>query len=261
MRGTFLPLLAAISLSLASCLAPRQMREVEKNTATASARIDSLRMELERVKLASRKAELAALRAAETATRLRADMQLQDDQLAEQIRQLSDRLEDVNNRLANLPGKWRLAEKKTAGTAAPPSQSDQSNQAGTDTERSALAEKARLYEMAYQDLVRGQYELSRQGFGEFLRKYPQSALADNAQYWIAESFYAQQKFARAAAEFSQVPIKYPTGDKVPAAKLKRAYALLALGQRADARSLLKQVVNQFPTTPEADLARDKLEEH
>jgi len=55
-----------------------------------------------------------------------------------------------------------------------------------------------------------------------------------------------------------VKLAYPASEKVPAALLKKGFAYLALNDRSRAVSALKQVVNGFPKTPEADKASGKL---
>jgi tol-pal system protein YbgF len=257
MRNLAPALFAALSFAVLSCLPPSQMRQVESNNAALRAQVDSLRLQMQRLRNTVAKAELAGVKAEEATLRMHADNELRLNQFAEQIRVLNDRVEDLDNRVSNMPGKLRLAsEKPAAGNANPPAGS------GVEAKSTeAHAEEAKkLYDTAYQDLVRGQSELAREGFQEFLRKYPQSSLADNAQYWIGESYYAQKNYTRAAAEFSEVPTKYPSSDKVAAAMLKRAYALLAINRTADGKALLEQVIKQFPAAPEAALAKAKLQE-
>ena len=87
---------------------------------------------------------------------------------------------------------------------------------------------------------------------------PDSDLADNAQYWIGESFYAQRDFDRAIQEFLQAVDGYPGGDKHPAALLKIGYSFLQTGDRDSARSYLKRLVEEFPNSDEAELARNKI---
>lgn len=248
---------AVLGFALTSCLPPSQMRQVETNNASLRAQVDSLRAQVQRLRTTVAKAELAGQKAEEASLRMRADNDLRLNQFAEQIRILNDRVDDMDNRLSNMPGKLRMvSEKPAASNANPPAGAvPEPRPEEADTE-----EMKKLYDAAYQDLVRGQGDLAREGFQEFLRKYPQSSLADNAQYWIGESYYSQKDYARAAAEFLEVPAKYPNSDKIAAAALKRAYAMLGLNRQAEGKALLEQLIRQFPRTPEADLARAKLQE-
>lgn len=115
-----------------------------------------------------------------------------------------------------------------------------------------------LYQSAYRDYQRGNFELAIEGFEEFLRKNPDSDLADNASYWIGESYYSQQKYREAIAQLDQVVSRYPTSDRVPAALLKKGLAYIELGQRAQGIVQLQYVVHEHPTSSEAALAREKL---
>jgi tol-pal system protein YbgF len=115
-----------------------------------------------------------------------------------------------------------------------------------------------IYDNAYLDLNRGNYALALLGFRDFLAKDPQSDLADNAQYWIGECYYAQRDFAQAIEEFRLVERQYPQGEKVPASLLKVAYAQLQLEDRDAARATLEDLIGRFPSSNEAAQARTKL---
>lgn len=95
-------------------------------------------------------------------------------------------------------------------------------------------------------------------FKRFLRKYPQSQLADNAQYWVGESYYALREFDQAILEFDVVRRKYPNSDKVPAALLKQGFAFAELGERVDARLILREVIDRYPQSREAQKAKAKV---
>jgi tol-pal system protein YbgF len=115
-----------------------------------------------------------------------------------------------------------------------------------------------LYDAAYQDLSRGNTELALMGFHDLLEQYPTSELADNAQYWIGESYYSKADYKQALEEFRKVPANYPTGDKVPAALLKIGYCQQNLGHHNDARDAFQELIRRFPSSEEARLAKGKL---
>jgi tol-pal system protein YbgF len=95
---------------------------------------------------------------------------------------------------------------------------------------------------------------------EFLRKSPKSDLADDAQYWIGEAYYATKDFNRAILEFNEVLLRYPKGDKVPAALLRQALSFSELGDKVDARLVLQKLVSEHGDSPEAEKGRQKLSE-
>jgi tol-pal system protein YbgF len=117
----------------------------------------------------------------------------------------------------------------------------------------------RDYEVARQALGRKDYRFAIARFKDFLQKHPQSKLADSAQYWIGESHYALREFEQAIVEFDAVRSKYPQGEKVPAALLKQGFAFAELGENANAKLILQQVVDKYAQTPEAVQAKQKLQ--
>jgi len=114
------------------------------------------------------------------------------------------------------------------------------------------------YDEAWKLLERKDYRAAISRFKEFIKKNPQSEYADNAQYWIGESHYALREFDQAILEFDVVRRKYPKGDKVPAALLKQGFAFAELGDKVDARLILQELMDRFPQSQEAAMAKQKL---
>ena len=115
-----------------------------------------------------------------------------------------------------------------------------------------------LYNTAYGDFLKGSYDLSRQGFEEYLKSYPDTELSDNAQYWIGESYYVQRKFPDAVKAFDKVLQNYPKGDKVAAASLKKAYSLLESKNTEAGIRELRLLIVKYPGSDSAQLAKDRL---
>ncbi len=114
------------------------------------------------------------------------------------------------------------------------------------------------YKLALRALNDQQYDKAIQQFRNFQRKYPNSDMADDAQYLIGESYFAQKDYNRAILEFNDV-LKYRRGDKVPAALLRQAQAFLEIGDRTDARLILQKLINDFPNSEQAREAKDRLQ--
>jgi tol-pal system protein YbgF len=110
------------------------------------------------------------------------------------------------------------------------------------------------YKVALELLREERYDQSAASFSQFLVTFPGSKLASNAQYWLAESYYASNQFERALADFAVVIEKYPDSSKVPDALLKMGYCNYSLGRWDDARSTLSRVQSEYPTTTAARLA-------
>src|SRR4030065_2894968 len=93
----------------------------------------------------------------------------------------------------------------------------------------------------------------------FLSTYPDHKFAGNSQYWLAEIYYARAEWEMAILEFDKLLKKYSGSEKVPAATLKQGFAFEKLGANKEARVLLEQVVTKFPESPEAGLAKKRLQ--
>jgi tol-pal system protein YbgF len=114
------------------------------------------------------------------------------------------------------------------------------------------------YNSAWKLLEGKDYRGAIARFKTFLRKHPRSNLADNAQYWVGESYYALKEFDQAILEFDAVRRSYPKGEKVPAALLKQGFAFAELGDKVDARLILQELVERYPESREAGQAKKKI---
>jgi tol-pal system protein YbgF len=114
------------------------------------------------------------------------------------------------------------------------------------------------YQAAFELLKEQRYEPAAMAFQQFLVTFPESELADNAQYWLAESHYVTQKFNKALAEFGVVISKFPRSRKVPDALLKMGYCSYELKNWAAAREALTRVQADYPETTAARLAGQRL---
>jgi tol-pal system protein YbgF len=126
----------------------------------------------------------------------------------------------------------------------------QTTPAGSDTA---------AYQAAFGLLKNSQFDQAIAAFQQFLTTYPDSSLADNAQYWLGEAYYVNKSFPEALAAFQRVASKYPQSRKVPDALLKVGYCYYELKQWQEAHDTLAQVVASYPDTPAAKLAQSRLE--
>ena len=110
------------------------------------------------------------------------------------------------------------------------------------------------YQAAFELLKVERYEMAATAFKQFLVTFPDSELADNAQYWLAESYYASDKFERALTDFEVVINNYPRSRKVPDALLKMGYCNYSLRRWDAARVTLTRVQADYPETTAARLA-------
>ena len=115
------------------------------------------------------------------------------------------------------------------------------------------------YQAAFELLKAQRYEAASTAFQQFLVAFPESELADNAQYWLAESYYVTQKFSDALAAFEVVTNDYPRSRKLPDALLKIGYCNYELKNWVAARTALSGVRADFPESTAARLAQQRLE--
>ena len=183
------------------------------------------------------------------------------DTMTTQFQALSDNLEEVKARvaklqqqLAEMQGILQSLDAKVAGgtpvnpTGAPPT-------AGSPPPSADV-----LYTSALRDFQSGKNDLARQQFLDYLKYYPETDLASNAQFYLAEILYRQKQYREAVAEYDRVLDNYPKSFKLAAARYKKALALLELGQRTGAMRELREVERRHPGTEEARAARAKLRE-
>jgi tol-pal system protein YbgF len=114
------------------------------------------------------------------------------------------------------------------------------------------------YQAAFELLKKQHYEPAASAFLQFLSAFPGSELADNAQYWLAESHYVTQQFTKALNNFEIIISKYPNSRKVPDALLKVGYCNYELKSWGAARVSLMRVQAEYPETTAARLAGQRL---
>jgi len=115
-----------------------------------------------------------------------------------------------------------------------------------------------VYGQAFDALKAGSYSIAITGFKDFLKTYPDSSLADNAQYWLGEAYYVSHEYDSAAGSFRTVLKKWPDSPKAPDAMLKLGYTQFAQKQFPAARATLDEVTRKYPGTDSAKLAAERL---
>lgn len=115
-----------------------------------------------------------------------------------------------------------------------------------------------LYNNALRDYNAAKFDLAAQEFGDYMKFYPNTDLAGNAQFYLADLEYRQGNFEAAVQDYDKVLEQYPGGNKAAAAQLKKAMALGKLGRRSDAVKEYQSLIQRYPKTIEADQARQQL---
>jgi TolA-binding protein len=191
------------------------------------------------------------------------------DTLSTELTRVSARLDELSRRIEALS---RELASRPAPTPSPGGPAPAAPGAAGVPRSSGGPTPQQAYQAAYLDFSKGNYPLAVAGFREFVRRYPDAALADQAQYWVGESLFSQARASLAAGqtdkatreleqavqEFRRVSLNYPRGDKVPTALYKEALALLELKQTQLAQTRLQYLLDNFPQSEEAPLARERL---
>jgi len=123
----------------------------------------------------------------------------------------------------------------------------------------AVGDDRSRYQAAFDLLKQGRYEQAGVALQKFLATFPDSELADNAQYWLAETYYVSQHFEKALPEFQKVLDRYPDAHKIPDALLKIGYCNYELGHWDAALKVLHTVSTDYPESTAARLADQRLE--
>ncbi|HEY2323204.1 MAG TPA: tol-pal system protein YbgF [Thermoanaerobaculia bacterium] len=161
------------------------------------------------------------------------------DHMVQQLTQAQHDVEELRGAVARL--------------AAPPAPIHEVNVTADNGETPAMT-----YQNAYRDYQTGNYDLAISGFKDYIQKYPDSDLSDNAAYWIGESLYSQKKYRESIVQFDSVVNDFPKSEKVPSALLKKGYAYISLGEKAQGIVQLQYVVHEHPKSSEAAKAREEL---
>ena len=115
-----------------------------------------------------------------------------------------------------------------------------------------------LYDDGYTLFHQQRYADAEERFRRYLRLYPDTELADNAQFWIGECHYARGDYAAALDAFTATVERYPQGNKVADALLKAGRSLEALGRIEQARQTYHELTDRFPSAAAAVIARERL---
>jgi tol-pal system protein YbgF len=174
----------------------------------------------------------------------------------------TERIDEVNLALAKIDQRLIHLEQylNVEGKGGKPNVSAPVPAAGSSTKPEEATSAKELYELARQAYDNGEMDKARQTFQKLLKTDPKSAQADNAQFWIGESYYREKWYERAILEYQTVIEKYPKGNKVPAAMLKQGMALLQIDEKSSARLILQELVKNHPKASESKIAAKKLKE-
>ena len=177
----------------------------------------------------------------------------QGDQLSGQIQALNDTMDELKIRLTKLSKQLEDMQAEQQSMAQQQSQAQQQAQAIAQAPAPDV-----LYNNALRDYNGAKNDLAIQEFNDYIKFYPNTDLAGNAYFYLAEIQFKAGDYQKAVANYDLVLQNFPSGNKAAAAQLKKGYALLELGKEDEGTQELKHVIQRYPRTNEATQARERL---
>jgi TolA-binding protein len=221
----------------------------------------------------------------ETARKAFADQKLVIDTLATDLRVVREKVDDSNVRIGSLsqevdalrqsvvmlnvpsaaappggPSAPPAASSSTAstpGTASTPTAAPQTPPAAMPVAPGTSPQ--RLWDMAFAEYGAGRYDLAIMGFEAYIKSFPRSDMADEAQNYICGSYLHSGAYQKAVDACDVAIRTYPTGNALPEAYYRKGVALQSLQQLAQAGATFELLLKSYPDTVAATLAQQRLE--
>ena len=191
---------------------------------------------------------------------LATQLQRQSEEIARlrgQVETLSYELETAKKRqqdfYLDLDTRLRKFEPQAGGSAAVDPASGANSPAAADPAR-----ESKDYEAALNQFKAAKYKEAAWAFSAFVKKYPDSSLAPNAQFWLGNAWVAQRNCAKAVEAHSVVTTRWADSPKAPDSWLAMANCQQEMGNPAAARRSLEATIAKYPNSPAADTARQRL---
>ncbi len=177
----------------------------------------------------------------------------QVDQISGQIQALNDTMDELKVRLAKLSKQFEDMQAAQQSMAAQQAQAQQQAQAIAQAPPPDV-----LYNNALRDYNGGKSDVAVQEFNDYIKFYPNTDLAGNAYFYLAEIQFKAGEYEKAIANYDLVLQNFPSGTKAAGSELRKGLALLELGKEDEGTQELKHVIQRYPRTPEAAQARERL---
>jgi TolA-binding protein len=218
----------------------------------------------------------------ESNRKLAADQKLAIDNLTNDARVIREKLDDNNVRVGSLTQEvdalrrsmQQMATRPAAtdpfgggdpnaapgGAAPPPGGAPPSTGAPAAATPTMTASPRQVWDAAYADYTSGQYDLAVLGFEAYIRNFPKSDSADDAQVLICAAFLADKKYQKAVDACDTAIRTYPSGNAIPDAYFRKGLALADMRDVNGARTAWETVVRNFPDSDAGRLAKQRLDQ-
>jgi tol-pal system protein YbgF len=275
MKRTIFLLFFFSLLSLAVAGTKEDIDQVQRNVLELQRQFWDLQKDLQANNTAIQEAVKKFQSSGDDVRNSQASINAKMDTILNQIQALNEKLDDTNRRLNELSaGGLRppQANPPVSGqNPAPPENNPQNlqnpqntvqppgdNASGGQMAGTGSVPERQLFQSAMAQYSGGRFEQALRGFQDLLDQYPNSSLADDAQYMIGDSYYAMKEYLDAAIEYDKVVKHFPESPKVPDAKLKRAYSFLSMNKPGQAVIELQEIVQRYPDSEAAKKAKAQL---
>lgn len=188
--------------------------------------------------------------------RLRVEVSTALNQLTEQLAQMQNQMADLQQIVYRTgQGSSNRAPQPLVDSTKNDTTKAKNDSIGT----SSSVDCHTLWDNAFKDMRRGQYDLAIAGFSDYLRYCPTGELCDNSQYWIAEAYYEMKQYKRAIEEYDRLLKQYPESEKRPTAYFKLGRAYEELGNKDKALEYYLALKKEYPTSLEYEQVKSKIE--
>lgn len=201
-------------------------------------RVDSLEFAMKRVDSLSRIQTQLLIE-------MNADLLTQIENIRQDLTQLSAKADDNQDGLSRVYQRFGISRVESTRVESMPIKTMSS------------VDPDELYNTAYLDYTRGNYDVAIEGFKRYIKYFPDTELSDNAQYWIGECYYTKKFYPDAVLEFEKVISNYPQGNKVISAIYKTGLTYESMDEVKKAKEYYKRVFDNYPNAPEAKLAKER----
>jgi len=189
---------------------------------------------------------------------VQANLNAKLEKVLNEVQTLHEQMEDTNRRVRELSIPSAAGMPPT--TTNPVEEPDENRAPAPSQPPPAGVGEQQVYQTAMGEYAKGRFEQALRAFQDLQDQFPNSRLSDDAQFMIGESYYGMKEYVDAVSEYDKVIKSHPDSDRVPGARLKKAFSLFSLGKKGQGVIELQQIVQLYPTTKEAEIARQRLEE-
>ena len=252
--------LAGVVVLLAGCASSGALEQTEQTLVAELREVrsgqDSLRAELER----TRRILLDSLEARQGRELTgRGELGRRLDRMEQELGRIAALVGATQRQISRLGQQVAAGGSSGTGTESPGGAADTAAAAPDSAGDAGGADPRQLYEASLQQFRRGAYGTARSGLQEFLSRFQEHELAPDAQFYVAESWAEAGEPAEALEAYGRVVELFPDSRRAASSLYKSGRIELERGNTDDARVFFSRVVNGYPDSPEASLARDRME--